>query len=133
MSADHDRNLRDMLGAAGPARSDSRGSGRSELFGRIVSQKARLPLSVQRRLPSDVPSTLLLLAYAGTGLSALGGMVQAVGEPNGVALIVIGAFYLVVGVAGVWFGSRLIVVIPAVVLWLFAAAASLSSTQPDFP
>ena len=115
MSADHDRNLRDMLGAAGAARSDSGESGRSELLGRIVSQKSRLPQSVQRRLPSDVPSTLLVLAYAGTALSALGGMVQALGEPNGVGLIVIGAFYLVVGSAGLWLGSRLIVVIPAVV------------------
>src|SRR2546430_6002394 len=132
MRLNHPFDLRDMLGAAGAATSDSGGSGRSELHGRIASQWARLPQSVQRRLPSDVPSTLLVLAYAGTALAALGGIVQAVGDPDAVPLTVLAALYLVAGLAGLWFGRNLIVLVPAVVLWFLAAQASLFSSRPNF-
>jgi hypothetical protein len=88
---------------------------------------------VQRRLPSDLPSTLLFLAYAGTAVAALGAIAQAVGQPDAVPLSVLGAFYLVAGLAGLWFGRNLIVLIPAVLLWLLAAQASLFSSRPSFP
>src|SRR5437867_1459716 len=128
MRLNHPFDLRDMLGAAGAATSDSGGSGRSELLGRIAGQKARLPHSVQSRLPSDLASTLLFLAYAGTALAGLGGIVQAVGDPDAVPLTVLAALYLLAGLAGLLLGRNLFVLIPAVVLWLVAAQASLFSS-----
>jgi hypothetical protein len=132
MRLNHRYDLRDMLGAAGATVSGSGGSGRSELFGRLGSIKTRLPGSVQRRLPSDVPSGLLFVAYAATAFVALGGIVQAVGKADAVPVIFIGAFYVAAGLAGLWFGSNLFVVVPATLLWLLAAQASLFSSRPNY-
>src|SRR5437879_6586589 len=111
MSSNHRDELRDMLGAAGAAKSDSGGSGRSELLGRIAAQKARLPQPVQGWLPSDLASTLLFLAYAVTAIAGLGGIVQAVGDPDAVPLTVLAALYLVAGLVGLWLGRKLFILI----------------------
>ncbi|TMC54247.1 MAG: hypothetical protein E6J20_04020 [Chloroflexi bacterium] len=91
-----------------------------------------MPGSVQRRLPSDVPSGLLFVAYVATAFVALGGIVQAVGEPDAVPVILIGVFYVAAGLAGLWFGSNLFVVVPATLLWLLAGQASLFSSRPSY-
>src|SRR5439155_12471746 len=132
MRLNHPYDLRDMLDAAGAARSGSGGSGRTELVGQFASLKARLPRFVQRRLPSDVPSTLLFVAYAWTAVFALSSIVHAIGDPDQVPLIFLAAFYLVAGLAGLWYGTNLVVLIPSAVLWLLIALANLFLSQPSY-
>src|SRR5207237_1771903 len=116
MRLNHPYDWRDMLDAAGAAISGSGGSGRTELVGQFASLKARLPRFAQRRLPSDVPSTLLLVAYAWTVVFAVSSIVHAIGGPDQVPLIFLAAFYLVAGLAGLWYGTSLVVLIQSAVL-----------------
>jgi DNA-binding SARP family transcriptional activator len=102
------------------------------LVARVASLKARLPRFMQRRLPADVPSALLFLAYAGTVVFALISIVQASGDPNRGAITFLAAFYLAAGCAGLWFGTNLIVLIPSVVLWLLIVQLSIFFPPPSY-
>ena len=128
MRSVHPNGLRDMLASAGGAFA-SGGSGRSELFGRFASLKAALPPSLARRLPSDVPSLMLLVAYAGTVVFAIGWIVSANGDRDQLPLTFLAAVYLAAGLAGLWFQSNLAVVVPATVLWLLLAVPQLDPSH----
>src|SRR5712691_37876 len=132
MRLNHPYDLRDMLGSAGRRESVSGGSGRSELVGRVTSLKARMPRFVQRRVPSEVSSALLFVAYAWTAAFALVSIVQATGDPDQLPLTLLAALYLVAGLAGLWFGANLIVLIPSTVLWCMIAVANLISSRPNY-
>jgi DNA-binding SARP family transcriptional activator len=132
MSSVHDPDMRDMLGAAGRTGWAFGGSGRSGLIGRLASTKARLPRFVQRRLPSDGASALLFLAYAWTSVFALISIVVAISQPAGPLQVFLGALYLAAGIAGLWFGRKLIVVIPSTLLWLVIAQVYVFSPKAGY-
>lgn len=96
--------------------------GRSQLIGTLSTFVARLPQPLQRWLPPDLPSALLLLAYSWTALvgvllvySAIVGWQEYLGE------LVVYVPIAVVGLAGLWRGRSLFVLVPAAVIWFTLA------------
>lgn len=126
MSVIHGHNLGDMLGATGGAEGAPDGSEEIELIDAAKAFKARLPYPIQRRLPSDLPSLLLLAAYAWTTFVAVGLICLAIIQPQpyGATLIVVGPM-LVVGLGGFWFGRNLWILVPAGFVWLGLAVVTL--------
>ena len=128
----HGQDMPDMLGAAGRAASAPVGSGRSELIDRLASFRAQLPVPLRRRVPADLPSSLLLVAYSLTVIAAVGGIAQAIGQPDSIALIALASVYLAVGLAGLWFTRNLYVVVPATLLWFLLAQVSFLSFSRSY-
>jgi len=121
------RDIRNMLGAAWEAAAVD-GSGRSDLAAWLSSLKRGLPTTVQRRLPSDGPSALVYLAYAWTALYTAITAIDPIINPADRRYLPLALVYIALGLAGLWFGTRLAVLLPALLLWLLAAATVF--TQP---
>lgn len=131
MRSGHIRSLGDMLGAADAAGEAAGGGGRIELIGSVKALWGRLPGPIQRRLPHDLPSLLLLLAYAWSTFVAVGLVYVAVTEwqTNGGAVVLVIPI-IVVGLAGLWRPRSLWTLIPAGLVWLGMAVVSLIATPP---
>jgi hypothetical protein len=128
----HIRSLEDMLGATDAAGEAAGGGGRIELIGSVKALWGRLPGPIQRRLPSDLPSLLLLLAYAWTTLVAVGLVYVAVTEwqTYGGGALVLVIPIMAVGLAGLWRPRSLWTLITAGLVWLGMVVVSLIATPP---
>ena len=96
----------------------------------VDSLVGRLPRPVQQWLPSDLPSILLLVAYGWTAfVGFLLVYISIVEWQKYPGVIVFDIPVLVIGVMGLWRGTRLWVVIPASAIWLGLAVVSLLGNQ----
>jgi DNA-binding SARP family transcriptional activator len=131
MTTNHVRKVVDMLGGADAAGEAAGGGGRIELIDTVKALRGRLPGPIQRWLPDDLPSVLLLLAYAWTTFIGVGlvyvGVTGWQTYPGAVVLVIP---ILVVGLAGLWRPRTLWTLIPAGLVWLGLVVVSLLTTPP---